>query len=99
MDSDGGRERAVRQVLEDNNIFKSPWGEACGYVMGPRGKDFMLCGDTKFFTKQRQLMKDALYKDQWEQHVKDFYFYITKRLIKEKSHKIAKVNQVDIVRE
>ncbi|KAI9724613.1 MAG: hypothetical protein M1828_003636 [Chrysothrix sp. TS-e1954] len=89
----------VRQVLENSDVFKSPWGEPCGYIMGPHGKDFMLCGDTKFFTKQRQIMKEALYKDQWEQHVKDFYFYITKKLIKQKSHKIAKTNQVDIVRD
>ena len=89
----------VRQVLEDSSIFKVPWAEGFGYVMSKRARDFMLCGDSKFFAKQKQMMREALYKDQWHQHIKDFYFYITMRLIKEKSHKIAGINQIDITRE
>ena len=41
----------------------------------------------------------ALYKDQWHQHIKDFYEHITLKLLTEKSCKIAGINQVDITRE
>jgi len=56
-------------------------------------------GDTKFHSNQRQLMHKALYRDNWHKEVKEFYEYITLRLLHEKSCKIAGINQVDITRE
>lgn len=56
-------------------------------------------GDTKFHSNQRQLMHQALYRDNWHKEVKEFYEYITLRLLHEKSCKIAGINQVDITRE
>ena len=41
----------------------------------------------------------CLYRDKWQQQIKDFYEYITLRLLREKSCKIAGINQVDITRE
>lgn len=75
------------------------WGEATAHIMGQGGWDFMLSGDSPFHAKQKKLMGEALYKDGWHQQIKDFYEYITLRLLHEKSCKIAGVNQVDITRE
>lgn len=67
--------------------------------MGKGGLDFMLGGDTSFHTKQRELMGASLYRDKWHQQIKEFYEYITLKLLMEKSCKIAGINQVDITRE
>lgn len=90
---------AVRQVLENPRDFKSMWSDATAYLMGKGGAHFMLCGDTPLFAKQKQIMRESLYKDQWHQHVRDFYEHTTLKLLKKKSFKIAGVNQVDITRE
>lgn len=89
----------AKYILEHANEFHVTWGEGLGWLMGKGGLDFMLAGDSKFHGKQRQLMHQALYRDQWHQQIKDFYEYITLKLLKEKSCKIAGVNQVDITRE
>ena len=91
--------RGVRQVLGDSGRFKSPWAMGFGYVYGPQGKNFMLSGDSPFFRKQRETMQQCLYQDEWHKHIKNFYEYITLKLLKEKSVKIAGVNQVDISRD
>ena len=59
----------------------------------------MLCGDSKYFSDQKAVMHKALYRDEWHRHVKDFYEEITLKLLKQKSCKIAGINQVDITRE
>jgi len=41
----------------------------------------------------------ALYRDNWHKEIKEFYEYITLRLLHEKSCKIAGINQVDVTRE
>lgn len=86
-------------ILNNAKDFKVTWSEGLGYLMGKGGLDFMLSGDTAFHTKQRQVMAECLYKDKWHQEIKDFYIQTTTRLIKEKSVKIAGINQVDITRE
>ena len=67
--------------------------------MGKGGLDSMLSGDTPLHTKQRELMGSSLYRDRWRQEIKEFYEYITLKLLTEKSCKIAGINQVDITRE
>lgn len=67
--------------------------------MGKQGLDFMLAGDTSLHAEQRKLMGACLYREQWHQQIKDFYEYITLKLLTEKSCKIAGINQVDITRE
>ena len=59
----------------------------------------MLSGDSEKHTKQRETMGGCLYHDRWRQQVKDFYQDITIQLLREKSCKIAGINQVDITRE
>lgn len=59
----------------------------------------MLSGDGPLYTKQRQIMGKALYKDQWQLHVRQFYEYITQRLLFENTYQLAGVNQVDVIRE
>ena len=75
------------------------WNDGFEWLMGKGGLDFMLSGDTRFHTKQRELMGASLYRDQWHQQTKEFYEYITLKLLTEKSCKIAGINQVDITRE
>lgn len=86
-------------ILERPKEFKVIWGEGTGHIMGKGGWDFMLSGDTPFHTKQKQLMGASLYRDQWHQQIKDFYEYITLKLLHQHSCKIAGRNQVDITRE
>ena len=69
------------------------------WLMGKGGLDFMLAGDTPFHTKQRELMGASLYRENWHQQIKEFYEYITLKLLTENSCKIAGINQVDITRE
>ena len=89
----------AKYILENATDFKVTWGEGLGWLMDKGGLDFMLAGDSTFHTKQRQLMHKALYRENWHQQIKDFYEYITLKLLREKSCKIAGINQVDITRE
>ena len=75
------------------------WNDGLEWLMGKGGLDFMLGGDTSFHTKQRKLMSTSLYRDKWHGQIKEFFEYITLKLLTEKSCKIAGVNQVDITRE
>lgn len=75
------------------------WNDGFEWLMGKGGLDFMLSGDTPFHNKQRKLMGVSLYRDKWHQQIKEFYEYITLKLLMEKSCKIAGINQVDITRE
>lgn len=75
------------------------WHSLLTESWGLQGADSILSGDTSSHAKQRKVMEDALYRDNWHQQIKDFYEYITLKLLKEKSCKIAGINQVDITRE
>ena len=89
----------AKYILERPQEFNVTWGDATGVLMGKGGLDFMLSGDTPFHTQQRKTMAKALYRDNWHKEVKDFYEYITTRLLHENACKIAGINQVDITRE
>ena len=69
------------------------------WLMGKGGLDFMLGGDSIFHTKQKEVMRGSLYRDKWQEQIKEFYEYITLKLLRERSCKIAGINQVDITRE
>jgi linoleate 10R-lipoxygenase len=89
----------AKHVLERAQDFNVMWNEGFENAMGKTGLKFMLAGDSAFHTKQREVMSKSLYRDQWHKAVKDFYEYQTLKLIREKSCKIAGINQVDITRE
>lgn len=89
----------AKYVLERAQDFNVMWSEGLEITMGKAGLKFMLAGDTALHAKQRQVMSKSLYRDQWNRAVKEFYEYQTLKLIKEKSCKIAGINQVDITRE
>ena len=89
----------AKYILERPKDFKVIWGEGTGHIMGKGGWDFMLSGDSPFHAKQKQVMSASLYRDQWHQQIKDFYEYITLKLLHQHSCKIAGLNQVDITRE
>ena len=44
-------------------------------------------------------MDKALYREDWHKEVKEFYEFITLKLLREKSCKIAGINQVDLTRD
>lgn len=44
-------------------------------------------------------MKESLFRDKWHLQVKQYYEYITLKLLHEKSFKLAGINHVDITRE
>lgn len=89
----------AKYILERAQDFNVMWTEGFENAMGKGSLKFMLAGDTSLHTKQREAMSKSLYRDQWHKAVKDFYQYQTLKLIKEKSCKIAGINQVDITRE
>ncbi|KAI9838713.1 MAG: hypothetical protein M1838_004543 [Thelocarpon superellum] len=89
----------AKAILEDQTRFHVTWGEGLEAQIGPIGGEFMLAGDAPVNATSRHLMSDALYRTDWRKEVKEFYENITTKLLKEKSHKIAGVNQVDIVRD
>lgn len=91
--------KAAKHVLEHPQAFNVAWTEPLVFLMGDEGRNFMSSGDTPFHAKQRKLMGESLYKDKWQQQIKDFYEYITLKLLTEKSCKIAGVNQVDLTRD
>ena len=91
--------KAAKFILENAQQFNVVWTEPFIWLMGKQGGDFMLSGDTLFHANQRKLMGESLYRDQWHQHVKDFYEHITLKLLTENSCKIAGMNQVDITRD
>lgn len=81
--------KGIRTVLENPKLYKSIWAPACEYLWGPMGNEFMLAGDGTFHQGQRTTMSKLLYRDQWHDHIKEFYEMITLRLLKEKSRKIG----------
>ena len=91
--------KAAKYILEHAQTFNIVWTEPFTWLMGKQGADFMLSGDTQLHGKQRKLMGESLYKDKWQQQIKDFYEYITLKLLTEKSCKIAGINQVDLTRD
>lgn len=91
--------KGVQQVLENATTFKVINLEPFQYLYGPLASKFMLCGDGQFFTEQKQVMAKALYHDKWHAQVREFYEFITLKLLREHSKKIANINQVDITRE
>lgn len=91
--------QGAKAVLDNSKDYKVTWGEATGHLFGKGGREFMLSGDSALHAKQRQVMEDALFQDEWKTHVKEFYEKITLKLLKGKSCKIANINQVDITRE
>ncbi|KAF2005119.1 heme peroxidase [Amniculicola lignicola CBS 123094] len=91
--------KTATPLMEDKKTFKVVWGKAMEYLMGPEAKDFMLAGDGKKNEISRSVMSEALYVDSWEKEVKTYYSGIMKKLIKERSAKIADFNQVDIIRD
>lgn len=89
----------AKYVLEHSDVFKVTSGETIAYLFGKGGWDFMLSGDSPFHAKQKDLVSKSLYRDTWHQEIKEFYEYITLKLLHRHSCKIAGVNQVDITRE
>ncbi|KAF2200007.1 putative fatty acid oxygenase PpoC [Delitschia confertaspora ATCC 74209] len=89
----------AKSVLDNQAAFKVTWGATTEELFGKGGAKFMLSGDTPLHSKQRQTMAKSLYTDGWQKAVKDFYEYITIRLLHEKSFKIAGIHHVDITRD
>ena len=91
--------QGAKHVLEHAQEFNVMWNDGLEWLMGKGGRDSMLGGDTSFHAKQKKLMNTSLYRDKWHEEVKEFFEYITLKLLTEKSCKIAGINQVDITRE
>ena len=90
---------AVKHVLERGQDYNVPWSDATGWLFGKGGQDFMLSGDSSFHTKQKQTMEKALFKENWNQSIKNFYEETTLKLLHQSSFKLAGMNMVDITKE
>ncbi|PSN61193.1 heme peroxidase [Corynespora cassiicola Philippines] len=91
--------KAATDIMKNQKDFKVTWGKAIEYLMGPLSKDFMLAGDGPKNAASRKMMSDALYVRDWEQQVRNYYTSITRKLLSDKSARIADFNQVDIIRD
>src|SRR5262249_10278966 len=91
--------QSAKYLLERPQDFTVMWNDGLGFVMGKGGEKFCLGGDSAFHRNQRQTMHELIYREKWHQHIKDFYEYITLRLLHEKSCKVAGINQVDVTRD
>jgi linoleate 10R-lipoxygenase len=89
----------AKYVLERQHDFTVTWGKTTAEVYGPYGARFMLSGDDKIHTTQRETMSKVLYRENWHADVKKFYEHITLQLLHRKSYKIGGINHVDITRE
>lgn len=101
---------AATKIMNDQETFKVTWGKAMEFLMGPEAKDFMLAGDNQPNADSRKLMENALYQgassrviptgdEKWLKEVRQFYEDISDKLLKQKSYKLGKMNQVDLVRD
>lgn len=90
---------AAEKILGDKLTFTVTWGKAMVSLMGDPAKNFMLAGDGFGNEQSRKMMHNALYVDGWQAEVRKFYEKTTMELLKEKSYKLAGVNQVDLVRD
>ncbi|KAL8697104.1 MAG: hypothetical protein Q9224_002465, partial [Gallowayella concinna] len=89
----------AKYLLERDQEFNVTWGEALGFLMGKGGLDFMLSGDSKFHSQQNKTMAKAFYRENWHQHIKEFYEETTLKLLHQNSFKLAGMNMVDITRD
>ena len=89
----------AKYVLEHPKEFNVGSKEGAIWTFGKRGADFMASGDTALHAQQRKQMSEALYRESWHQQIKNFYEYITLKLLHEKSYKLAGQNQVDLTRD
>lgn len=91
----------AKHVLENQDKYRSIWGEGTSFLMGRGGSKFMLSGDTAFHAGQRKCMAGLLYREGWKAHIKAFYRQISEQLLAEKSYRLAGGQQthVDIVRD
>lgn len=101
---------AATKIMNEQETFKVTWGKAMEFLMGNEAKDFMLAGDDEPNADSRKLMENALYQgessraipkgnEKWLEEVKMFYEQITTKLLKQKSYKLGKLNQVDLIRD
>ncbi|QIW96819.1 hypothetical protein AMS68_002337 [Peltaster fructicola] len=101
---------AAMKIMNDKETFNVTWGKAMQFLMTPAAKNFMLAGDGPANAKSRALMEKGLYQgessraipkgnEKWLQAVQTFYEETTTKMLQEKSFKLGKLNQVDIIRE
>ncbi|KAF2256765.1 hypothetical protein BU26DRAFT_599398 [Trematosphaeria pertusa] len=91
--------KTATEIMKNKEEFKVTWGQAMEFLMGGPAKDFMLAGDGPKNAVSRDMMKKALYVNDWEKEVRTYYTAKTRELLAEKSAKIANFNQVDIIRD
>jgi linoleate 8R-lipoxygenase/9,12-octadecadienoate 8-hydroperoxide 8R-isomerase len=91
---------AAKAVLANTDAFKTTSEDAVRFLLGDSARTFMAANEGEDGAKMRQLMQDAIYLDgKWEPEVRRFYETMTTKLLKDKAYKIAKKNQVDMVRD
>ena len=96
---------ACKSILANNRDFKVVWNEAIEFLTRDSktgynyGADYMLSGDCPRHVHSRNLMKTALYPEQCEKTVANFYQHTTLELLRRNSYNIAGQNEVDVVRD
>lgn len=90
---------AALDILHNQRLFKVIWDKPMENFVGVPSRNFMLAGDEKPHAESRRLMSEALYVPGWYHQVREYYRLTTQKLLREKSYRLADINQVDIVRD
>ncbi|GME25196.1 Psi-producing oxygenase A [Neofusicoccum parvum] len=89
--------QGVVDALHDQQRFKVPWGE---HTYQLTGHNYMLSGDKPSNTRQRNEVKEAMYRPaDILDEVRKFYETVTEDLIRKNGRKLGKSYQIDIVQD
>ncbi|KUI64277.1 Psi-producing oxygenase A [Cytospora mali] len=89
--------KGVVDVLHDQQRFKVPWGD---HTYQLTGHDYMLSGDKPANDKQRNEVREALYRPSHTlEDVRNFYEIVTADLIRKNKRRLGQVYQIDIVKD
>jgi linoleate 8R-lipoxygenase / 9,12-octadecadienoate 8-hydroperoxide 8R-isomerase len=87
--------KTVATILENSEAFKTT---AAGSLLQYLGESTNSADDQS--AKSKSVIEKAIYADiPWERQIRKYYEDTTERLLKDKQYKIAKKNQVDIIRD
>jgi hypothetical protein len=109
---------SISQILGNQSDFKTTWGDSMQHLtiqplpVGNPGKNFCLAGDAPANTANRKYIEQAMYPDEWQKDVSDFYAQTTCELLEKYSADLGSglsgrdnqgqpgnVREIDVVRD
>ncbi|KAF2860876.1 linoleate diol synthase [Piedraia hortae CBS 480.64] len=102
--------KAAVELLENSTSYRVFWTPAIEFLMGDKGRNFMLACDNSASFKSRSFMDKALYlndgrgtepcgQERWFAAVRDFYTRVGTELVQQNSCKLAGKAYIDVLRD